>query len=358
MSTTPQSERAAWLLPRGLLILLGIGSAVLAIAGMRAAADVVGPVFLALVLTIAVHPVHGYAQRRQWPAWTGTLLGVVLTYLILIGLCAVLLLAVARFASLVPQYQDDLASLLKGGANKLKDMGVGQQQVDDFVGSFDPRVLIEFAGDILAGLLAVVSNLFFIVPLLLFLCADAAQFTNKLNDVRAHREAVVTSLESFAHGTRRYLVVSTVFGFGVAVLDTVFLVFTPIPAPLLWGLLAFITNYIPNIGFVIGMAPPAILGLLVGGPELMVLVVVVYSGLNIAIQSVIQPKFVGDAVGLSPTITFVSLLFWAWVLGAVGALFAVPLTLLVKATLVDVDRDQGWLGQMLAGGAAPKKSSD
>ena len=174
----------------------------------------------------------------------------------------------------------------------------------------------------------------------------------------ASRLAVVSGLESFAHGTRLYLVVATVFGFIVAVLDTVFLSFTPIPDPLLWGLLAFITNYIPNIGFVVGVVPPAVLGLLEGGPGLMMTVIVVYSLLNAIIQSVIQPRVVGQTVGLSGTVTFVSLLFWAWVLGAVGALFAVPLTLLVKCLLIDVDGRAAWMGPLLDGAPAASPTAD
>ena len=129
------------------------------------------------------------------------------------------------------------------------------------------------------------------------------------------------------------------FGFIVAVLDSAFLAFTPVPDPLLWGLLAFITNYIPNVGFIIGLVPPAALGLLIGGPGLMLLIIVVYIVLNFIIQSVIQPKFVGDAVGLSVSLTFLSLIFWVFVLGPAGAFLAVPLSLLAKALLVDVDSD-------------------
>ena len=116
-------------------------------------------------------------------------------------------------------------------------------------------------------------------------------------------------------GTRSYLIVSTVFGLIVAVIDTAALWVMGIPAPLLWGLLAFITNYIPNIGFIIGLIPVAVLGLLEGGVGLMLGVIAVYCLVNVVIQSVIQPKVVGDAVGLSATLTFLSLVFWAWVLG-------------------------------------------
>jgi predicted PurR-regulated permease PerM len=135
----------------------------------------------------------------------------------------------------------------------------------------------------------------------------------------------------------------------VAVLDTVALVWLGVPVALLWGLLAFITNYIPNVGFLIGLVPPAVIGLLEGGPRLMIYVIVIYCVLNVVIQSVIQPKIVGDAVGLSSTITMVSLVFWAYTLGAMGALMAVPLTLFAKALLVDSDPRSSWLTPLMSG---------
>jgi predicted PurR-regulated permease PerM len=144
--------------------------------------------------------------------------------------------------------------------------------------------------------------------------------------------------------------VSTVFGLIVAVIDTLLLWALGIPLPVLWGLLAFITNYIPNIGFLIGLVPPALLGLLEGGVPLMVAVIAVYSVVNFVIQSVIQPKIVGDAVGLSTTVSFLSLVFWGWVLGPLGALLAIPLSLLAKGLLVDIDPATRWIDPLISGG--------
>ncbi len=166
--------------------------------------------------------------------------------------------------------------------------------------------------------------LFFVVTLLLFFALDAAWFPDRLDSTPAQRRPLAAALHTFAHGTRSYLLVSTVFGLIVAVLDTGALWLLGVPAPLVWGLLAFITNYIPNIGFVIGLIPPMILGLLVGGLPLMLAVLAVYCVLNVVIQSVIQPRVVGGAVGLSGSLTFLSLVVWAWLLGALGALLAVP----------------------------------
>jgi predicted PurR-regulated permease PerM len=111
--------------------------------------------------------------------------------------------------------------------------------------------------------------------------------------------------------------------------------------------LSFITNYIPNVGFVLGLIPPAVLGLLEGGPSLMIAVIVLYSVLNFVVQSLIQPRFVGDSVGLSATVTFLALLFWTWLIGPLGAILAIPMTLLTKALLVDIDPGARWADALL-----------
>ena len=163
----------------------------------------------------------------------------------------------------------------------------------------------------------------------------------------AGHEPVLTALGVFARGTRKYFGVATIFGGIVAVLDGAALLILGIPAAGLWALLAFVTNYIPNIGFIIGLIPPAILGLLIGGPGLMIAVIVVYCVLNFIIQSVLQPKFVGDAVGLTTTVSFLSLIVWAYILGPIGAILAIPASLFFKALLVDMDPTAQWLDLFL-----------
>ena len=143
-------------------------------------------------------------------------------------------------------------------------------------------------------------------------------------------------------------------GFAVFTASSVALALTPgsgsgaalwiigVPLAGLWAVLSFLTNFVPNIGFLIGLVPPALLALLTGGVTEMLVVIGVYCVLNLVIQSLIQPRFVGDSVGLAMTTTFVALVFWAWLLGPLGALLAIPLTLLFKALLVDVDPTARW----------------
>ncbi len=339
-------------LPRVVIVLVGAGAVFIAIAGLRSASDIVGPAFFALVLTIVAHPARVYAQRRGWPGWTGFALGATIVYGVLIGLTLALVASMAKLATLLPTYKDDAADLLNDITGALDRFGVGEGEQQTVASSFDVEKATNFIVDILGNLAALSSDLFFIITLLFFMAIDASWFPSRLRETGDHHRDLAAALSSFANGTRRYLVVSTIFGFIVAVIDTAFLALVGIPAALVWGLLAFITNYIPNIGFVIGLIPPAVLALLEGGPDLMLLVIAVYCVVNFVIQSMIQPKFVGDAVGLSVTMTMLSLVFWAWVLGAVGALLAIPLTLLAKALLVDADPHLRWLLPILSGDPA------
>ncbi|MGH3505889.1 MAG: AI-2E family transporter [Nocardioidaceae bacterium] len=342
-------------LPRSLLILLGLAAATVSIAGIRSIAEIVAPAFLALVLAIAVHPVPRWLRRHGVPGWLATVTAIVVAYAIVLALLLTLLVSVARLVVLLPQYADDARGILEDVEHWLDNLGIESAESTTLLSSLDLGKVTDLLSSLLGGLLTAVSNLFFLATLLLFLSADASWFPRRLEAARSARSEVVDALESFAHGTRAYLVVSTIFGFIVAVVDTALLWALGVPEPLIWGLLAFITNYVPNIGFVLGLIPPAILGLLEGGLGLFVAVVVAYSVVNVVIQSLIQPKFVGDTVGLATSVTFMSLVFWGWVLGPLGALLAIPLSLLAKAVLIDVDEDRRWLRPIVAGEPVPEE---
>lgn len=337
---TPAAPEA---LPRGVLILVGLAAATITVAGMRSIADILGPVFLALVLTIAATPIRGMLTRRGVPRWLGTLAAIIAVYLGVVLLTASIVVAGARFAHLIPAYQDEFAGLLDNVHELLDSLGVRDEQIQTVLGSFDLGQLTDFVASLLGSTLSLLSNLAFVVALVLFMCVDSGSFAAQLESARARRPAFVQAIESFAAGTRKYFIVATVFGLIVAVIDTVFLLAVGVPAAVLWGLLAFITNYVPNIGFLLGLIPPAILALLEGGPGLMLAVIVAYSVINVVIQSVIQPKIVGDAVGLSASVTFLALVVWTWIIGPLGAVLAIPLTLLAKALLIDVDPDSRWI---------------
>jgi predicted PurR-regulated permease PerM len=342
-------------LPRAILILFGVAAAVVVVAGMRSAAWLIAPAALGVVLVVTVSPVRGRLERAGAPRWAGIGATILLVYLIVVAMVIAVVASGAKLVQLIPGYVDETDELVADAGSVVSGLGVQPEQVTEVASHLD----LERVGDLVTGLasnvVGLLSNLVFIATLVLFIGVDSNTFSRNLLTARGERPGVVQALSSFAKGTRTYLVVSSIFGFIVAVIDTAVLALLGIPGAFVWGVLAFVTNFIPNIGFVIGVIPPAIIGLLEGGPGLMLAVVVLYSVINFVIQSIIQPKFQADALGLTTTLTFLSLVFWAWVLGPLGAILALPLTLLLKALLVDVDPRAGWLGPLLSGRPAAEQ---
>jgi AI-2 transport protein TqsA len=339
-SSSRRPERPA--LPRSFIMLVGCAAAFLVLGGLYLTAWLVGPLFLALMIVIAISPVQSALLRRGWPGWLTTLVLVILVVGLLLLFAVVIIVSIARLAALLPTYSDEASSLMTSLSKSLEKFGVEPGQLQKAVSSIDPAKLVALIGALLAGLSGLVSSLVFLLCLLLFLSVESSGMDQRLAAVAGERPGLERALRSFAQGTRTYLVVTAVFGLIVGVLDAGALAIIGVPLPVLWGLLSFLTNFIPNIGFIIGLVPPALLALLDGGVEQMLVVVAVYCVLNLVIQSLIQPRFVGDSVGLAMTTTFLALIFWAWLLGPLGALLAIPLTLLVKALLVDVDPTARW----------------
>jgi predicted PurR-regulated permease PerM len=333
---------------RTLRILVGAASLAVVVGALHAADNIVAPLMLALALTILVHPLRRRLGRHlpSWAASAGLLLG---AYAVLVVLGLMLLVSLAQLADLVPQYQKQLEAQFSAVGDTLQSWGVTSAQVDQMKGSLSTSTIVDAVSGLLGSLAGVLSNVFFIVTLLLFLAFDGAQTERLMGHLRGVRPDLAGALSWFAHGTRSYLGVSAAFGLIVAVIDTVALAVMGVPGAFVWGVLAFVTNFIPNIGFVIGVVPPALIALLSGGPGLMVAVIVVYSVVNFVIQSIIQPRIVGGAVGLSTSLTFLSLVFWTWILGPLGALLAVPMSLLARALLIDAHPRNAWMTPFVIG---------
>ena len=335
-------------LPRALVILIGLAAATITAGGMKAANDFLAPTILALVLMITVYPIRTWLERKGVPTWLSALTTILTVYLIVIVMIVALIVSVAKLAQLVTDYTPQLNQVTADVGDWLKSLGIDQKQIDSVTGSLNFSRVFDLATSVLSGTLSVLSNLIFLGILTIFLAFDGGKFPAILASTGPEHSRVAQSLSTFSHGTRTYFAVSAVFGLIVAVIDTIALQLMGVPGAFVWGVLAFITNFIPNIGFIIGLVPPALLGLLEGGVWKMIAVIVVYCAINFVIQSVIQPKYQADALNLGVSLTFLSLVFWTFVLGPLGALLALPMTLLVRALLVDADPSALWVAPLLS----------
>lgn len=343
--------------PRSIIVLLGTASAVVVAVGLYRAAEIVAPAMLALILTIAVLPVRDWTARHGWPGWLATLTALVASYLILAVLVFGTVVCIVKLVDLLPQYTGAAQDLTDQTERSLSRAGLDSGATGTALEELDLSKVTSGLTTALAGILGFLGGLFFLVTLMFFFVTAVPGFGPRMTALARSKPAIAASLTRFVSGTQRYLLMTALFGAIVAVLDTGALWLLAVPLPLVWGFFSFVTNFIPNIGFVIGVIPPALLALLDSGWNRMLLVIVVYSVLNVTIQTFIQPRFVGASVGLSTEVTFLSLVVWAFLLGPLGAVLAVPMTLLLRALFLDADSRSAWFTPMIATTGEPEPES-
>ncbi|WP_370894822.1 AI-2E family transporter [Janibacter sp. GXQ6167] len=343
----PQMPAVRTMLPPTLTVVLGIAAMVVAVLGLREIGSIVAPTFLAVTLIIAVHPIYKLLDRFL-PKFIAGFLLLVMLYGVLAAIGTALGVAVGKLAYELPKYSATFNGLIEQGQTFLLAKGISQEQIDRATSNFsidDLTAVAQYIAGVLGG---TTSSMLFLLTVMVFLAMDAGGFGKRLRAVHRVKPDLADALVDYGARVRKYWVVTTIFGLIVAAIDYVALIWLGVPLALTFGVLSFVTNYIPNIGFILGLIPPALLALLHNGVETMIWVIVIYCVANFVIQTLLQPKFTGDAVGLNVTTVFLSLVFWSYVFGALGALLAVPLTLLVKTLLIDRDPSTRWINQFIA----------
>ncbi len=338
--SSPASSADRSLSP-SLRTLLALAAAVVVIAGISLAREIVGPLALAAVIVIVCEPARGPLARRGWPRWLGTTAVIVLAYLILLAMGALLWFAGVQFTGLARDFASDgeLVGRVKDLIAWLQSLGLAEEGADALATALDPATLLSIVSKVSGAVLAVATALFFVFAYIIFMTADAARYREAPALFGAVRGRVLGRIAHLNSGIRRYYVVNAAFGAVVAVVDGLALWWMGVPAPLVWAILAFVTNFVPNIGFVLGLVPPAILAFVVGDWPLLLAVIAVYSVVNVVLQVLVQPKFVSDAVDLSLTLSFFSVIFWTFVIGPLGAILSIPLTLLARTLVLEPNPD-------------------
>ncbi|MBM6980060.1 MAG: AI-2E family transporter [Actinomyces succiniciruminis] len=346
-------SRAASGRTQGESIAVVIAVLVVVCAGMYYIGSLFGPAFFALTLVITVRPLVTWATRHRVPRPVSALVAILIIFAFVIGLFAALAVAILQLIDTLPEYSAQFAAIWDNIRALLERAGVDETALIDQVSeSMDTSRIVSLAQSLLGQVTSAGSVLSVMGLTVVFLMFDTSRIEVRSRTLSRLRPGIADALNGFAGSVRSYWLVSTIFGLIVAVLDVIALWILNVPMAVTWGVVSFITNYIPNIGFLLGVIPPALIALVASGPWTALWVVVAYCVLNFVIQSLIQPKFTGDAVGLNTTTTFLSLLFWSQVIGALGTILAVPLTLFVKALLVDSDPRSRWINVFLAAGNA------
>jgi predicted PurR-regulated permease PerM len=312
-------------------------------AGIKAAEAIMVPFLLAVfIATIASTPMI-WLERKGCPGWLAILLVITAIVLVLFGIGALVAQSATSFMARRPFYAERLSELYASSIAFLEGYGLDISIATDY---FNPATALAMAGNTLAGLGGALSNGFLIILTVIFILAEATSFPNKLRSVLANPEADMVHFERFASLVNRYIALKTSVSALTGIVITIFLSIIGVDVPVLWGLLAFLLNYVPNIGSIIAAVPPVLLAIVQLDFGLALLIAGGYLAVNLVMGNVIEPRYMGRGLGLSSLVVFLSLAFWGWMLGPVGMLLSVPLTMTARIAL-EVNPDTRWLAHML-----------
>lgn len=318
---------------------------VVVIAGMKAAAPVLNPFLLSVFIAIISAPPMFFLQRKGLPilfALLAVVLGIISILFLLVALIGN---SLEEFRQMMPLYQSALQQQLASTVQWLSGIGImiSLPKVQTY---FDPALVMKLAVDTLSSLGNILANGFLILLTVVFMLSEASGFPSKLRSALQRPDQSLASFDHFLQTVKRYMVIKTWASLATGIIVFFMLWLIGVDYSLLWGVAAFFLNYVPNIGSIIAAIPPILLALIEMGFGAAVSVAVVYLVLNLVIGSIIEPRYMGKGLGLSTLVVFLSLVFWGWVLGVVGMLLSVPLTMMIKIAMASHE-DTRWLAILL-----------
>lgn len=329
--------------PLGSIFII-LASVVIVFAGVKAASDIIVPFLLALFLSIILSPLFQFFQRRKLPDALALLL-VMLLFLLALFLVVILIGSSARdFSANIDFYAQQLRAyqiyLIDFGAK----YGIELPKAE-LLSMLDSKSIMSYASILVNSLASLFTNGFVMVLLVVFMLLEGSHFHQKLHYADS-KEQTMKYVEQIFAQIKEYMVLKAIISFATGVIVWISLLVIGTDYPFLWAFLAFLLNFIPNIGSLIAAVPAVLLTLVQLGSFSALLVASLYTAINIVIGSILEPKIMGKGLGLSTLVVFVSLLFWGWLLGPTGMLLSVPLTIMAKI-IFDSNASTKWIGILL-----------
>ena len=333
--------------------LLNAAALIVIVAGMRAAQPIIVPFLLSVFIAVISAPPLLWLEEHRLPRALAMLIVIAGIVAIAFGLTAVAGPSIADFTRDIPAYQAKLNAQLDALLAWLggKGVTVTHERLSEFA---DPGAVLGLAGDLFNSFGGLLANAFLIFLTVVFILFEASSLPEKLNRIARDPEHSLERSRHFTGNLRRYLAIKSLASLGTGLGVALWLWILGIDYPVLWGLLAFLLNYVPNIGSVIAAVPAVLLAAVQLGAGAAGAAAAGYLVINVLVGSIIEPRFMGRGLGLSTLVVFLSLVFWGWVLGPVGMFLSVPLTMTAKIAL-ESREDTRWIAVLL--GPAPPKSA-
>ena len=326
-------------------LLITLACSIIIIAGMRAAQSIIEPFFLSVFIAVICSTPLLFLKRKG--VSTGISVVIILVGIVVIAFILIVLIGTSLqdFSDALPTYQARLQDQTAGIFNWLRTRGIDIDH-QKLLGYINPGAVMEVFANALSSFQTVLADAFMIILTVIFILLEVSGFPDKLRIALGDKKPPSEGLDKITSGIKRYIAIKTFTSLATGIFVAVSLVIIGVDYPALWGLIAFLLNYVPNIGSIIAAVPAVLLSFIQFGMGRTLFVIGVYIFINIIIGSIIEPRVMGRGLGLSTLVVFLSLVFWGWVLGPVGMLLSVPLTMIVKISLEESE-DTRWIAVLL-----------
>lgn len=327
--------------------LIGVAAFVVIVAGMYAAQTILVPFFLSVFIAIISTPALFALEKKGVPKLLAFFIVLSVVIVVIAGMVLVIGASVSAFMQNLPEYQDKLNALLISAIKWAKGHNIPVSQ-SKILANLDPATLMGWIGNVIGGIGAMLSKALLIFVTTAFIIFETSTFPEKLEKFHLAEPKGEKSRRPnvFITQIKRYLAIKTATSFLTALIVTIGLLAVGVDYPYLWGLIAFFLNFIPSIGAILAGVPVILLTLIQFGPWTALWVGVGYTVVNISIGNFVEPNYMGKELGLSPLVVFLSLVFWGWLLGPIGMLLSVPLTMTAKIAC-DSRKETKWIGVLL-----------
>ena len=308
---------------RLVVYLVGGAAFFLILFGIRGSASVINPILLAAVITITVLPIPSRLTKRGLPGWLAMVVSILMVVLLLGLVIATVFFSVAKLSTELPTYMASASQQASEDLSATEDAETSAE-IEQVTISIGP-----VAQGLLSGVIDLLVQFGLALFIFFFMISAALSLPTPARIGLDPSTPVIGRITALTEDVRKYMSVLTGVNFLVGLGDTILLLFMGVDYALLWGLLAWFMGYIPSIGFIIALIPPVLMAYAQYGLQSALIVLVAFILINGGIQNFYQPKVMGDRLRISPVVVFIGLFVWGFLLGGIGAILAVPMTLLV-----------------------------
>lgn len=322
--------------------MLVMAAVVIVLAGIKAASVIVVPFLLALFLAIILSPLFLWLKSKGLPQSIALLLVVLLLFGTITTLVMLIGNSVQDFTQNVSLYEAKLRTDFSNFLGFLDHYNIKIPK-EDILSVFATDSVMEYIARTLRSLGGLLTNSMLIIITVLFMLMEISNFRTKLENSKSE------SLHSLLHvseNIKRFILLKSMTSAATGIIVTIALKIIGVDYAILWGVVAFLLNFIPNIGSILAAVPAVLMALVQFDVPTALIVSGVYVAINVTIGSILEPRIMGEGLGLSTLVVFLSLIFWGWLLGPVGMLLSVPLTIVVKI-LLDAREDTRWISTLL-----------